>query len=85
MHGRRNKPFTKGLKVVHRRKTAKANAKMKKRITKRRTIVDKTLHRKIKIQHHQPHYETWVDLRCTWRGRSSCPNSGTGCVTLVKS
>jgi len=30
MYGRRNNPFTKGVKVVHRRKTANANAKMKK-------------------------------------------------------
>ena len=30
MYGRHNKPFTKGVKVVHRRKTANADAKMKK-------------------------------------------------------
>jgi len=31
MYGRRIKPLTNGVKVVHRRKTAKANAKMKKK------------------------------------------------------
>jgi len=56
MYGRRNKPFTKGVKVVHLRQLRQM-PKWKK-MTKRRTIVDKTLHRKIKIQHHQPHYET---------------------------
>ena len=66
MYGRCNKPFTKGVKVVHRRKTANANVKMTKKcqndkkMTKRRTIVDKTLYRKKKIQHHQPHYKTVV-------------------------
>jgi len=58
MYGRRNKPFNKGVKVIHLRQLRQM-PKWKK-MTKRRTIVDKTLYRKIIIQHHQPHYKTEV-------------------------
>jgi hypothetical protein len=35
-----------------------------------KTMIYKTLHRKLMIKHHEPH-KNGVELRCSWRGKKS--------------
>jgi hypothetical protein len=41
------------------------------------TMIHKTLHRKLKIEQHEPHYKTGVELRCCGRTGSSYSTSDT--------
>jgi len=51
----------------------------KEKKTCTQTAISKTLNRKLKIKHHEPHYQ----LRCSGRVSGSCSTGGTRGVTLV--
>jgi len=42
------------------------NTMIKRKKTKRHTMVHKTLHRILKVKQHEPH-QKWAELRCSWR------------------
>ena len=51
---------------------------------KGQTMIYKTLHRKLKIDQHEPHKKNWGELVCSGRVGSSCSTSGTRRVTSYK-